>query len=78
MNNMPCISKLYFHTLVKLNNQYQFYLSRNPMNYQNKAKIISFFLISSTLISCGSVPVNLQSAKKMLWTIMNPENIQMI
>jgi Predicted secreted acid phosphatase len=34
------------------------------MNYQNKAKIISFFLISFTLISCGSVPVNLQLAKK--------------
>lgn len=33
------------------------------MNYQNKAKIISFFLISFTLISCGSVPVNLQLAK---------------
>ena len=33
------------------------------MNYQNKAKIISFFLISFTLISCGSVPINLQLAK---------------
>jgi acid phosphatase len=34
------------------------------MKYHNKIKIISFFLLSFTLISCGSVPVNLQLAKK--------------
>jgi len=34
------------------------------MKYQNKAIIISFYIISFILISCGSVPVNLQSAKK--------------
>lgn len=34
------------------------------MKYHKKTKIISFLLISFTLISCGSVPVNLQLAKK--------------
>src|ERR1039457_110473 len=34
------------------------------MTYHKKTKIISFLLISFTLISCGSVPVNLQLAKK--------------
>ena len=34
------------------------------MKYYKKTKIISFLLISLTLISCGSVPVNLQVAKK--------------
>jgi acid phosphatase len=34
------------------------------MKYHKKTKIISFLLISFTLISCGTVPVNLQIAKK--------------
>jgi acid phosphatase len=34
------------------------------MKYNIKAKTIAFILISFTLISCGSVPVNLQTAKK--------------
>jgi acid phosphatase len=34
------------------------------MKYCKKAKIISFLLLSITLLSCGSVPLNLQLAKK--------------
>ena len=34
------------------------------MNYHKKAKIIFFLLLSITLLSCGSVPLNLQIAKK--------------
>ena len=34
------------------------------MKYHKQTKIISFLLLSFTLLSCGTVPVNLQLAKK--------------